>query len=238
MWIVLNMFQIQLHIIKADFWRSEVETRRRRLGPGGLLPAYRFQWEYDLVSCRTARCNPTLDNSNERLLAEAVVFPLCIGGVFHVKYCVFAVIWSCVLHRLSAVIHNRLSQSFSFVFVFRNGTARARTSGVSSASGRQAPHLHLQRKKKSSTPNQLGPRGGLFFVRSSRKEPVPISTSTGSALSLTSLPSSTSVHCCSHRKWLPPRTHTEKNSDHHVHGSVRPQLCQPNTSDPSTRSPP
>jgi hypothetical protein len=81
-----------------------------------------------------------------------VVFPLCIGGVFHVKYCVFAVIWSCVLHRLSAVIHNRLSQSFSFVFVFRNGTARARTSGVSSASGRQAPHPHLQRKKNRPPP--------------------------------------------------------------------------------------
>jgi len=37
-WELLNMFQIQLHIIKLDFWWSEAEARRQSLGVRYIYP--------------------------------------------------------------------------------------------------------------------------------------------------------------------------------------------------------
>ena len=122
------MFQIQLHIIKTDFWRSEAEARRRRLGlertahwccprrhSGGARAGPQQYGTYTQIrvppkiwSCKALHGVVTqlLIIVRSVCWLAPVVFPLRIGGVFHVKSCVSAVFWSCVLRRLSAVIHN------------------------------------------------------------------------------------------------------------------------------------
>ena len=80
------MFQI--HIRLADFCRSEAEARTK---PTTVYPRLGFTL---LLSCKSPYgvVTQTLDNSEKYCWLAPVVFPLRIGGVFHVKSCVSAVI--------------------------------------------------------------------------------------------------------------------------------------------------
>ena len=106
------MFQI--HIGLADFCYSEAEARAKpTTGPegpsrrtpedawgvrGAELPTVQYIYprlEFTpLLSCKPPYdvVTQTLDNSEKYCWLAAVVFPLRIGGVFHVKSCVSAVI--------------------------------------------------------------------------------------------------------------------------------------------------
>ena len=81
------MFQI--HIGLADFCRSEAEARAKPMA--GPDPRLGFTL---LFSCKPPYgvVTQTLDNSEKYCWLAPVVFPLRIGGVFHVKSCVSAVI--------------------------------------------------------------------------------------------------------------------------------------------------
>jgi len=134
------MFQIQLHIIKTDFWRSEAEARRRRLGlertahwccprrhSGGARAGPQQYGTYTQIrvppkiwSCKALHGVVTqlLIIVRSVCWLAPVVFSFRIGEVFHVKSFVSVVFWSCVLRRLSNVIHNKLlTQKISKEFV-------------------------------------------------------------------------------------------------------------------------
>ena len=83
-WSLLDMFQI--HIGLADFCRSGAEARAKpTAGPEYIYPRLGFT---PLFSCKPSYkvvIQKTLDNSEKCCWLAPVVFPLRIGGVFHVN---------------------------------------------------------------------------------------------------------------------------------------------------------
>ena len=135
------MFQIQLHIIKLDFLWSEAEAHHRsnggRSGPlvspslslggyEGLPPPGYGIYTQIRVPPNIWSCKPPHSVVTQLLIIvrsvcwlAPVVFFLRIGDVFHIKSCVSAVFWSCVLRRLSAVIHNSFTaRSYSYLELY------------------------------------------------------------------------------------------------------------------------
>ena len=119
---VLNMFQIQLRIIKADFYRSEAvaevvhccRPRGHSGGAGGWSPRYGIYIQIR-VPPNVQSYKPVHGVVIQLLIivrsvcwmAPVVFSPFALEGFFTLNRVSPLCFCSCVLRRLSAVIHNK-----------------------------------------------------------------------------------------------------------------------------------